>query len=161
MALAMTWSSSHHVVTPSLALRRSHRSQCAGGTRGTMQGVPDGGVRGPRSLTLPPRQGSVRPSPHIFLTRSPILLARQALEEGPVEHQAPLHGPTVGLRDLLFRHGQRAKPGSPTLLRRGSKGPRLLVILHLRMEERQWRLPSSLLGSGAQPPPMLLPRALH
>jgi len=157
----MTWSSSRHVVTPSLAPSRSHRSQNMGGARDTMQGVPGGGVRGLGSLTLPPRQGSVRPSPRISLTRSPIPLARQALEEGLVEHQAPLHGPTGDLRDLLFHPGQRAKHGSRPLLRRGTRGPRLLVILHLRMEERQRRLLNSLLGSGAQPPPTPPPRALH
>ena len=157
----MTWSSSHHVTTPSLAPSRSHCSQCAGGARGIMQGVPGEGVRGPESLTLPPRQGPARPSPHISLTRSPILLARQALEEGPVERRAPLHGPTGGLHDLLFRPGQRAKHGSHLLLKRGTRGPRPLVTLHPWMEERQRRLLSSLLGSGAQPPPMLLPRALH
>ena len=161
MALAMTWSSSHHVTTPSLAPSRSHCSQCAGGARGIMQGVPGEGVRGPESLTLPPRQGPVRPSPHISLTRSPILLARQVLEEGPVEQQALPHGPTGGLRDLLFRPGQRAKHGSRLLFRRGTRGPRLLVTLHPRMEERQQRLPSSLLGSGAQPPLTPLPQALH
>ena len=122
MALGTTWSSSHHVVTPSRAPSRSHHSQCAGGARGTMQGVPGEGVRGLGSLTQPLRQGPVRPSPRISLTRSPILLARQAPEEGPVEHQAPLHGPTGGLRDLLFCLGQRAKHGSRPLLRRGTGG---------------------------------------
>jgi len=83
-------------------------------------GVPDGGVRGLGSLTLPLRRGSVRPFPRIFLTRSPIPPARQALEEGPVEHQAPLHGPTGDHRDLLFRPDRRAKHGSRPVLRRGT-----------------------------------------
>ena len=133
--------------------------------RGRRSGHHGGGARRgrqrSRSLTLPPRQGPVRPSPHISLTRSPILLARQVLEEGPVEQQALPHGPTGGLRDLLFRPGQRAKHGSRLLFRRGTRGPRLLVTLHPRMEERQQRLPSSLLGSEAQPPLTPLPQALH
>ena len=152
----MTWSF-HHVTTPSPALSRSHHSQCVGGARGIMQGEPGAGFRGLESLTLPPRRGPVRPSTRISLTRSPILLARQAQEEGPMEHQAPLHGSTGDLRDLLFRPGQRAKHGSHPLLRRGTRGPRLLIILDLRMEERQRRLPRSLLGSRAQPPLTPLP----
>ena len=155
----MTWSSFHHVMTPSPAPSRSHRSQCVGGARGIMQGEPGVGVRGLESLTLPSRQEPVRPSPHISLTRSPILLAHEAPREGLVEHQALLHGPTGGLHDLLYRPDRRAKHGSHLLLRRRIRGPRLLVTLHPWMEERRLHLLSSLLCSGAQPPPMPLPRA--
>jgi len=114
-----------------------------------MLGEPDEGVRGPGSLTLPPRQGPFRPSACMSLTGSPILLAHQALEEGLMEHRAPLHGPTGGLHDLLYRPDQRAKLGFHLLLRREIRGSRLLITLHPRMEERQLHLLSSLLGSEA------------
>jgi len=153
----MTWSSSRHVVTSSLAPSRSHHSQCVGGARDTMRGLPGRGVRGPGSLTLPLRRGSVRSSPRIFLTRSPVPLARQALEEGIAGHQAPLPGPTGDHHDLLFRPDQRGRHGSRPLPKRGTKGPHHLVPLHLRMEERQRHLPSSLLGLGTQPPLTPLP----
>jgi len=55
---------------------------------------------------------------------------KKVLEEGPAEPQAPLYGPTGDPRDLLFRPSQRAKHGSRPLLRRRTRGPRLLVALH-------------------------------
>jgi len=118
----MTWSSSHHVVTLSLVPSQSHRSQCMGGAWGTMRGVPGGCVRSLGSLALPLRQGSARPSPRIFLTRSPTPPARHALEEGPAEHQAPLHRPTGDHHDLLFCPDQRGRHGSRPLPRGGQRG---------------------------------------
>jgi len=56
-----------------------------------------------------------------------------------------------------FRPGQRAKRGSRPLLRRGTKGPRLLITLHPQIEERHRHLPSSLWDSRAQPPLTPLP----
>ena len=144
----MTWSSSRHVVTTSLTPSRSHHSQCVGGARDTMRGLPDGGVRDPGSLTLPLRRGSVRPSPRIFLTRSPTPPARHALEEGPAAlSSAPRTNrgssrPPVPLRS-------KGKAWLPPAPRRGTKGPHHLVSLHLRMEGRQRHLPSSLSGSSA------------
>ena len=72
-APAMTWSSSHRMTTPRLVPSRSHHNRCMGGGRGIMQGEPGAGVKGLASLTLPSRQGPVRPSPSISLARLPIV----------------------------------------------------------------------------------------
>ena len=55
----------------------------------------------------------------------------------------------------------KGKHSSRLLLRRGTRGPRLLVALHLQADGWQLRLLNSLSGSGAQSPPMPLLRALH
>jgi len=135
---------------------RSHHSQFMGAVRDTMRGAPGGGVRDLGSPTLPLRPGSVRPSPHIFVTRSPVPPARQALEEGLAGHQAPLPEPTEDHRDLPSRPDRRGSHGPRPSPARGTKGPQHPVLLHLWMEEKQRHLPSSLLGSGTQPPPMPL-----
>jgi len=104
-----------------------------------------------------PRLGSVRPSPRIFLIRSPVPLARQALEEGLAGHQAPLPGPTEDHRDLPSRLGRRGSHDPHPSPARGTKGHQHPVLLHLWMNEKQWHLLSFLLGSGTQPPPTPLP----
>jgi hypothetical protein len=161
----MTWFFSHLVTTLSHVPSRSHHSQCVGGARGIMQREPGAGVRGPASLTQPPRLGPGRPSPRMFLTRLPTPLAHVVLEEGPVEHQALLHVPAGGRHDPLFRPGQRAKLGPHLLLKGRTRGLRHLGALprrlELQWENSQLRLLSSLSGSGARPPPMPLLRALR
>ena len=100
-------------------------------------GGPGAGVRGPASLIVPPRPGLVRPSPCMFLTRLPIPLDHVTPGEGPVEHQALLHGPTGGHRDPLVHACRRAKHGSHLLLKRRTRGLRLLCALPRRPKLRR------------------------
>ena len=123
---------------------------------GRRSGHHAGGARRGR-VTPPLRQGFVRPSPRIFPTRSPVPPARQALEEGPAGHQAPLLGPTEDHHDLLSHPDQRGRHSSRLLPRRETKGHQRLVPLHLREEVRQRHLPSSLSGLGTRPPLTPLP----
>ena len=129
--------------------------------RGRRSGHHAGGARRGRQrsrISDPTTEARARLAlPPIFLTRSPTAPAQRALEEGPAEHQARLLGPTGDRHDLLFGPDQWGRHGSRPLPKRGTKGPHHLVPLHLRMEERQRHFPSSLLGSGTQPPPTPLP----
>ena len=134
---------------PPQSVRGRRSGHHAGGSRG--------GVRDLGSPTLPLRLGPVRPSPRIFLTRSPVPPARQALEEGLAGHQTPVPGPAEDHRGLPFHPGQRGRHGPRPSPARGTKGPQRPVLLRLRTKEQQRHLLSYLLGSGMPPPPTPLP----
>jgi hypothetical protein len=113
------------------------------------------------SLTLPPRQGPVRPSPPYIphqIAHSSGLPGARGRARGATS-SAPRTNRGTSRPPVLPR--SKGKARLPPPLQKRDQGASTSRPLHPWMEERQRRLPSSLLGSGAQPALTPLPQALH
>ena len=168
MAPATTWTSSYLVMTLSLVASLSRPSRCVGDARDIMQGELSAGDKGRGPLTLFLGPGRFRPSPHMFLIKSPM----------PLAHDGPANASRSRKLCSKVWQGDNVTPFPPrpmgreshrprSLFRRRPRGPRLHSSLPRHPQSLRWRwkglrlcLLHTLTGLRTQPPLMPPPKAL-